>query len=284
MLPPVVDSSRPDTAFVRGYRTIVVQLWYPTRVTTGDRAPYLDSALIPTIKSGSSAPDIVETWRDLRASAFSDAPIASDKFPLVLFSPGFGMARAYYTAWIEELVSDGFIVAAVDHPFAGLSVIDGRVFDTRPNPNGPRGQTSAMAADLRLLALLLPVRLGMHDTRIAAIGHSIGGAAALEACRLDYRISACVNIDGDASFGEFADVGVGRPFMVIHQRPVFPNAKSDGELARMGRTIDSTWRAISARQSAPVIRLSVRGMGAMAIGTSLIFQSNHRILAPARAA
>jgi pimeloyl-ACP methyl ester carboxylesterase len=272
LLPSVVDSSRADSAFVRGYRTIPIQLWYPTRVTDGERASYLDTALLPALKAGSSSPDVVESWRYLRVNAVRDAPIAAGSFPLLLFSPGFGMTRAYYTSWIEELVSHGFMVAGIDHPYAGQSVIDGRVFDTRPNPGGPRGQTTAMAADLGVIASLLPVLLDRRDAQIGAIGHSIGGAAALEACRLYKRIGACINLDGDASFGEFAELSVGRSFMVVHQRPVFPDARPDGELARLGREIDSTWRAIAARQSQPVIRLSVRGTGHFSFSDALFIR------------
>jgi hypothetical protein len=92
---------------------------------------------------------------------------------------------------------------------------------------------------------------------VAAVGHSIGGTAALEACRLDARIGACVNIDGD-SFGMFPS-GVGRPFLVIHQKPVYPDSKPDGQLAKMGREIDATWRGIIAKGHDPVVRLAVRG-------------------------
>src|SRR4051812_27489167 len=48
VLTPVVDSSRPDDAFESGFRTIPVQLWYPTRATHGNHAPYVDE---PTLEA-----------------------------------------------------------------------------------------------------------------------------------------------------------------------------------------------------------------------------------------
>jgi pimeloyl-ACP methyl ester carboxylesterase len=262
VLEPVVDRSRPDSRFARGARTLAVQLWYPTEKRTGALALYFpDPLLLDAIKAESSAPDVAESWRTLATHAIERAPVALGKFPLVLFSPGFGMPRAYYTSWVEELASGGLIVAVVDHPFAGHTRLDGRVITATPHPNGPFGQTGDMAADLRFLLPLLVEGPGVDPGRIAALGHSIGGAAALEACRLEPRISACVNIDGDPSFGRFSEVGVGRPFLVIHQKPVYPGATADSELAKSGRQIEGAWQSVIARQAQPVLRLSVRGTG-----------------------
>jgi pimeloyl-ACP methyl ester carboxylesterase len=257
---PIVDRSRPDARFASGARTLLVQLWYPTAQRTGDTALYIeDAALLDALKAESSAPETVESWRTLRTAAIRDASVAPGRFPLVFFSPGFGMARAYYTSWVEELASWGFFVAAVDHPFAGEARIDGRVLKATPHPDGPHGQTLAMATDLMRLLPILVAEPGVDGERVAAIGHSIGGAAALEACRLEPRIATAVNLDGDPSFGRFAELGVGKPYLVVHQKPLFPGARSDGELATLGRELDASWREIVARQRSPVLRLQVRG-------------------------
>ena len=272
VLDPLVDTSRPDERFKRGARTLVVQLWYPTLTEDGEGALYFpDPALVDVIKEGSSVPDRVEKWRHLRTRAIANAPPAEGTFPLILFSHGFGMARSYYTSWIEELVSNGFVVAAIDHPFAGLMSIDGRVIALEQHPEGPRGHTADMATDIQFLLPLMLEQAGVDATRVAALGHSIGGAAALEACKLDNRISGCANLDG-AAFGSFADTGVGRPFLVIHQSPVFPDATPDGELARLGREIEQEWRNIIAKQTAPVHRLSVRGTGHFSFSDALFLR------------
>jgi pimeloyl-ACP methyl ester carboxylesterase len=178
------------------------------------------------------------------------------------------MARVYYTSWIEEFVSHGFIVAAIDHPFAGHTRIEGRIVETQMHPDGPEGQTSDMAADLQFLLPLLTQRPGVDAKRVAAVGHSIGGAAALQACHLEPRITGCVNLDG-AAFGSFAKTGVGQPFLVIHQKPVFEHVQPDGELARLGREIEKEWQDIIAKQDAPVLRLSVRGTGHLSFSDAL---------------
>ncbi len=272
ILSPLVDESRPDDRFESGSRTLPVQIWYPTDATAGDHSLYfVDPALVDTIKAESSVPDRVETWRLLRTHSIEDGPIANGTFPLVLFSHGFGMARAYYTSWIEELVSHGFIVASIDHPFSGLTRIDEKVFGLDQDPDGPEGKTAVMARDLSFLLPTLSRLPGVDADRIAAIGHSIGGAAALELCRLDDRLAGCVNFDG-APFGEFASTGVEKPYMVVHQQPNFPDAKPDGELALMGREIEKEWQEILSKQSEPVHRLSVRGTGHFSFSDALFIR------------
>lgn len=261
ILAPQVDTSRPDSRFVRNARTLNVQLWYPTSSVRGPRSPYVpDAALLDAIQSAAKAPEKIEPWRTLFTHAVLDAPRSPGTFPLLLFSPGFGMARSYYTTWIEELTSHGYIVAAVDHPFAGVARIDGRVFTEQPHPDGPGAQADEMAVDLSFLLTSLAREAGVDPRRLAAIGHSIGGAAALEACRRDLRLVTCVNLDG-AAFGSYSTAGVHRPFLVVHQQPVFPDAKPDGKLAQMGREIEEEWKGIIAKQSVPALRLSVRGTG-----------------------
>jgi len=272
VLEPFVDEARPDERFDSGARTVLVQMWYPTSVRDGKRSLYFtDPELLESVKAGSSAPDKVESWRTLTTHAVENAPVAEGTFPLVLFSPGFGMARAYYTSWIEELVSHGFVVASIDHPFAGHTRIDGRVIENQQHPDGPEGQTGDMAADLRFLLPLLSQRPEVDSKRVAAVGHSIGGAAALEACRLEGHIAGCVNLDG-AAFGAFAKTGVGRPFLVIHQQPVFEGPGPDGRLAELGREIEKEWQDIIAKQAAPVVRLSVHGTGHLSFSDALFIR------------
>ncbi len=269
VLEPFVDETRQDERFDSAARTMLVQLWYPTSAREGERSLYFaDQELLEAVKAGSSAPEKVESWRALRTHAIENAPVADGSFPLILFSPGFGMARVYYTSWIEEFVSHGFIVAAIDHPFAGHTRIEGRIVETQMHPDGPEGQTSDMAADLQFLLPLLTQRPGVDAKRVAAVGHSIGGAAALQACHLEPRITGCVNLDG-AAFGSFAKTGVGQPFLVIHQKPVFEHVQPDGELARLGREIEKEWQDIIAKQDAPVLRLSVRGTGHLSFSDAL---------------
>ena len=48
-------------------------------------------------------------------------------------------------------------------------------------------------------------------SRIAAVGHSLGGMAAIRACQLDTRIKACVNQDGGTPDGVFLQYPAAKP-------------------------------------------------------------------------
>src|ERR1700681_4037296 len=86
ILPALVDESRPDTRFSSGFRTILVQLWYPTDAGDGVRSLYItDPELLDSLKAGSSKPEIVESWRDMRTHAIENAPPKKGRFPLITF-------------------------------------------------------------------------------------------------------------------------------------------------------------------------------------------------------
>ena len=88
------------------------------------------------------------------------------------------------------------------------------------------------------------------------LGHSFGGAAALEACRLDARLLACADLDG-LPFGPVRTEGVGRPALVLLSQPV----DSDAELAARGRT-RAEWEAMGRDRLADLSHLL--GLGAEA--------------------
>jgi hypothetical protein len=54
---------------------------------------------------------------------------------------------------------------------------------------------------------------------VGALGHSLGGAAAAEACRLDSRIRAALNLDG-WTFGQVLREGLTKPWMVVYGKGI----------------------------------------------------------------
>ncbi|WP_354637923.1 alpha/beta hydrolase family protein [Kitasatospora camelliae] len=168
-----------------------------------------------------------------RSRAVFDAPVADGdgRFPVVLFSPGSSGVRTQNTAWAEELASHGYVVAALDHPYDSAAVVlaDGRTITTATHSSGDADEDAKLAADwtaIRAADLgFVLTRLtgqggrsgrvaqggqagrgpdgtedpltGRLDTgRVAVAGHSMGGAAALQAARQDHRFAAVVDLDG----------------------------------------------------------------------------------------
>ncbi|MFD2470848.1 alpha/beta hydrolase family protein [Amycolatopsis silviterrae] len=216
------DPDRPETftADPRDRRTVVAQLWYPaTNGPDVPRAQYLgrteDEArtVAEALASGVGLPGfLLDSVPRARTHAIPDAPVAGGRFPIVLFSPGSSGVRTQNTAWAEELASHGYVVAALDHPYDSAAVVlaDGRTITTATVSTGDRDEDDRLAddwaairaADLSFTLTRLeglggdPLAGHLDTSRVAATGHSMGGAAALQAARRDHRFDAVIDLDG----------------------------------------------------------------------------------------
>ncbi|MFE9847205.1 dienelactone hydrolase family protein [Streptomyces sp. NPDC005576] len=223
------DPHRPET-FTAGphdRRTVVVQLWYPAQESPpgAQRARYLGRTEHEArIVSAALARQVglpgflVDGIPRAHTHSVFNAAVAgrSRRFPVVLFSPGSGGVRTQNTAWAEELASHGYVVAALDHPYDSAAVVltDGRTIHTRTASTGDRdkddtlaaGWTAVRAADLSFVLTQLdrldrgeitgPLTGRLDTSRVAVTGHSMGGAAALQAARQDGRFDAVIDLDG----------------------------------------------------------------------------------------
>ncbi|MFJ1706937.1 alpha/beta hydrolase family protein [Kitasatospora sp. NPDC088346] len=223
------DPLRPETftADPDDRRTVVVQLWYPAQRSPAgaQRAQYLGRTeqeartVSDALAHGVGLPGfLVDGVPRARTRAVFNAPVdgAGGRFPVVLFSPGSGGVRTQNTAWAEELTSHGYVVAALDHPYDAAAVVlaDGRTISTAIASSGDRdrddelaaGWTAVRAADLGFVLTQLerldrgeiadPLAGHLDTGRVAVTGHSIGGAAALQAARQDGRFDAVIDLDG----------------------------------------------------------------------------------------
>lgn len=222
------DGQRPEPATddPDDRRTVVVQLWYPAEPAAGAaRARYLGR----TAQESRTVTDALAGYAGLpgllldgparaRTRAVPDAAVAArgGRFPVVLFSPGLGGVRGQNTAWAEELASHGYVVAGLDHPYDSAAVVlaDGRTVRTRVTATGDRaederravGWKEVRAADLGFVLGRLqrigrgqdadPLAGRLDTERVAAAGHSLGGAAALLAARRDAGFAAAIDLDG----------------------------------------------------------------------------------------
>jgi dienelactone hydrolase len=218
------------TDAARDGRRIPVQLWYPADRRSARKsspAQYALPATSATIAEQLAVP--VEDVAAIRTNAFAGPDLARTgrRLPVVLFSPGFGVSRFFYSGLAADLASHGYVVAVLEHPgeYQPVEFPDGSIVAP--------GDVDSEEAE----AALLPVRIAdigaaqgllvrldakpgarMHNAldlgRVALAGHSFGGAAAAEAMRLDQGVRAGINLDG-TMYGRVVDTGLDRPFLLL---------------------------------------------------------------------
>ncbi len=219
---------------------ITVWTWYPATVPRGSRiAAYMPS----TLAQGSDG--FLQTRpQDVRAHAWSGVPVAPTgrPFPILVFMPGFGKVAANYTTLMEDLASRGYVVFAITPPYISDDVVlNGRLVPENrrlhaEEENAPSSQAQS-AVDARVIAVeaddmrfvldqaaTLNVTVGgrfngrLMTLRAGFLGHSIGGAAALQACEIDARCVGAANLDGDMA-GPVVTQGVHKPFLYLGEDP-----------------------------------------------------------------
>ncbi len=214
------------------HRKMMAYVWYPAdrkAIKRKGTAPYLPG--FDEISSKLSEGDIADMFRPAvysgpaslpKTHVVDNAPIArgKEKFPLLLFSHGWGNPSFLYTAELEDIVSHGYVVVAIDHPYdtSYTQFPDGQViffaqarFDSAvAKPKGfnsyVKERVEVMAQDNRYaLTQILqyaetqsahaPFYGRIDDQEIGAFGHSIGGLAAARTCQIDERPKACMDQD-----------------------------------------------------------------------------------------
>lgn len=224
---------RPDVP-----RELSIWLWYPAAPGPDPRpAPYMPGAWAELHLSGPAR--LGETsFDDVRDHALANAPVAAGRFPIVILEPGMGFAAPQYTTLAENLASQGYLVVGVTPTYsANLTVLHGQMVPASPagdprafddaNLHSARAQATGdrlagiWAADARFAAARATAldtsgRFAGHvdTTTTVYVGHSFGGAAALEACRLDQHCAGAVDLDG-TQYGTVVHSGLTKPMMLI---------------------------------------------------------------------
>jgi pimeloyl-ACP methyl ester carboxylesterase len=201
------SGSAPDA----GSCSVTVQLWYPAKPETGvGPAPY---------DWGNEGFLSVRRW--VKTGAKLDAAVAAApaRFPILLYFPAWDGGPVPYAAMARDLAGRGFIIAVVGYDAPDCARPDGAVTSPRA---GEMDFSSAAAfartveiADTKIVRVAASAAkvldalesldrddprgrfTGRLDlSRTAAIGHSLGGAIALQVAWLDPRIKAAIDLDG----------------------------------------------------------------------------------------
>lgn len=222
-----IDSSRPDPyAPTPQNRRLMLSFFYPTSDDDHPFAAYYSSSNIAADCDKYDHLPYGTTAR-YQPQAYDHAQVKSGPLPVILFSPGFGVYRESYTIVLENLASEGYFCVSIGHTYDTTTHFpDGEiVWQIGWSGMEPelavrvRAQDAVFAlGQLENATFMAQIHGFGHRTldvsRVGMFGHSIGGAATLEAMGLDARIVGGVNLDG-AFQGNQMTVGTDRPFLVI---------------------------------------------------------------------
>lgn len=160
--------------------------------------------------------DLTPLFLGARLPVCSDHPSTCstiDNVPILLFSPGYSIPRLYYNVLASAVASEGFIVITIDHPGDAdiITYPDGHAVynnDTIQSIATMQEHLPIRATDASFvidqlsnataMAELLPQRgrRSFPTNRVAMLGHSLGGVAAVIAASQDPRIRGAINMDG----------------------------------------------------------------------------------------
>lgn len=254
-------------------RRFLADIWYPAENFTGVPVPYLDTVAINRAFGNKGLQSLIGikgvamvrsggVLTHGREGAPFDHRLRSA--PVIFFSHGMGMITQLYTTQIEELVSHGYVVVALSHPYDAwlVSFRDGIQIPFETKQRSAAGNTEEQhivyenkriewwAEDIRFaldqLIIInsmktdsIPFAGHLDLTRVGAMGHSAGGRAAARACQLDVRIKSCANQDGVAMMQPFYigsdGIGMKQPFLLFERvRDVAPD---EADAASIGMTL-----------------------------------------------
>jgi dienelactone hydrolase len=268
-----------------------VQLWYPAEgSSSAEFAGYVPDPqaleVFRSVKFLDQPECVFENWGKLKTAARERAkPLsAKNKFPLIIISPGAGMPRSAYTAYAQQLASDGFVVATVDFGSYGFLVSGNKALEEGPKEDNA-GSAEIAAEDWaahisELLDEISGKRPAVDEmeqailtivdlTRIAAMGHSIGGTASILACEKDSRFRACINADGGLDFTRLAVAGIRGTALFLRSHPLYSAAdlakrhRTQEEFDKMGKKALAETQALFSKSGGEAWVLSIDGTGHM---------------------
>lgn len=135
---------------------------------------------------------------------------ATTRYPLLIYSPGLMGSHTDNVTLCHNLASNGYVVIGISHPYVlgtvefpdGRKALPSLSFAGLNYQQGQDLLTNEMEiwlADSQYILnhlTTLPFFQKIDSNAIGVFGFSFGGATAVQLCRRDARIKACINLDG----------------------------------------------------------------------------------------
>jgi len=260
------DPSRAETltADATDMREVIAQVWYPSNGDEGSPTRYVGTSTAASLMDGVPK-SVFEGYDDIDTHS-TDLSVVSgdrDRWPVLLFSPGLGVARQSYSALSVELASRGYVVVALSHPYdspasellsgAVVAAGDASGAGAKEDQIALRAVDSIFVLDqLHELAETDPDSplVGHLDLdRVGIFGHSFGGATAVQAVASDTRFLAGLNIDGSLFRDDIP--ALDRPFLWLEsggqggsaadRDALLDGLRAGGELVKIEGTVHQSF-------------------------------------------
>ncbi len=261
-------------------RELMVWVWYPA-----DAPPDLKPAAYLPGKWGAELQRerggfLWQSFETIQTHSFPGAPVGAGQpsYPLLIFSTGHGRVPTDYTVLMEDLASHGYVVAGIANTYSAPVVVfpGGRVAKRSAAGSVPEGwsRSDSRAAD-RLVMIwasdiifvmdqiesmendpISPFYGRLDIDRLGVLGHSFGGAAAAEACSIDSRCRASLDLDGSLH-GDVMRAGLDQPFMYV--RAEGKPSRSQSFVAKLTRLISQSGNTAAEKAISSVYQRSSNG-------------------------
>ena len=146
---------------------------------------------------------------EIKTFTAKGVPIANQQFPVLLFAPGANMEVQSYENTIDEMVSQGYIVLALNNTFVGASILfpDGRLVHNRTDLGQPTVLPLAdqsVSNDILFVRTLMnkestPIskfapHMNLHE--VGLFGHSMGAISVVNVVRkYPHLFQAAISFD-----------------------------------------------------------------------------------------
>jgi len=238
-----LDTSREEslTPDPKDYRELMVQAWYP--IDSGKRkemAPYIPltaEGIEQMAASVGYGKPFAEVNKKINTQVFENGQLSNQKtkYPVVLFSHGLGQGNWNYQWLTRELASHGYVVFSVEHTgfSSGVKFTNGQFVPITPKfltgiPTLKEFDDAVDQVWVKDLQFVIRQAEILNQTdlqfnfknrldlnRIAAIGHSMGGAAAARALQVEPKIKSAIDIDGSLMGLTGETNSMEKPFAII---------------------------------------------------------------------
>jgi hypothetical protein len=263
-----IDSNRlePFSKLQEKHRELMVWVWYPTdSILEGTKTvEYLPARWRHARQEqmGLAGKFLAQNPSTILDHAYQDVPVSrgESSYPVIIMQPGLGPLASDYATIAEDLASHGYIVFASTPTYSSSVVVfhDGRVVLGSDDAN-ISDQMSADEAQAKLdhlveiwaqdnIFIMNQVeKLNASDSSgiftgrlsldaLGTLGHSFGGASALQTCSFDSRCRAGVDLDGTI-YGDVVKTGVVQPFLFLWSETSYdaPTVLAMSEFTKVSR-------------------------------------------------